>query len=293
MGPTAVGKTNVAIRLAQKLSTEILSADSRQCYADMVIGTARPSPDEMQVVKHHFIGEFPITRLLTAADYEEYALGCLAQIFTDHDNAVVCGGTGLYINALCYGLDAMPPVREEVTNEVQRLYNERGIEALQSAIEKEDLEFFTSGEILNPHRVMRALAFVRCKGVSILSYRTGSVKSRPFDIVKIGLDLDRDELYARINKRVDAMMQKGLLEEAQSLYAQRELKNLQTVGYSELFEYMDGKLSLNDAVDKIKQHTRNYAKRQLTWFRKDKDVNWFRADDPAIVEKIVASALVK
>ncbi len=293
MGPTAVGKTDVAIRLARQLGTEILSADSRQCYADMRIGTARPTTEQLQAVRHHFIDEFPVEIRLTAADYEQYALQCLKQIFATHRHAVVCGGTGLYINALCAGLDEMPPVAEEVTMGVENLYETEGIAGLQAAIELEDPGFFASGEIHNPHRVMRALAFVRTHGKSIQTFRSGTAKKRDFRIVKIGLELERSVLYSRIEQRVDAMMTEGLLEEARVLFPKKELKNLQTVGYTELFDHFDGKMTLAQATEKIKQHTRNYAKRQMTWFRKDPDVIWFKADAAGLLEHILELGQIK
>ena len=285
-GSTASGKTAVAVRLARELGTAIVSADSRQCYEGMPIGTAWPSPAELAAVKHYFIGEYPVTTHLTAADYERIALSQLDEIFTRHDTAVVCGGTGLYIKSLCEGLDEMPPIDETINGEVNLEYKKLGLEWLQGAVQHEDPEFFASGEIHNPSRLLRALVFVRSNGRSILSFRTSTRKPRPFSIVKVGLDLPREALYERINKRVDLMMDAGLLAEVTSLFPQRHLKNLQTVGYSELFDYLEGNCTLPEAIDKIKQHTRNYAKRQLTWFKKDADIVWLSPDDGQIVEKI-------
>lgn len=288
-GPTAVGKTAIAIQLAQKLGTAIVSADSRQCYEGMTIGTAKPTEDELQAVKHYFIDEFPVTRPLSAADYEKLALAFIDNIFLTHNTAVVCGGTGLYIKALCEGLDAMPEVDEEMVKHTEAEYEEHGIEWLQKAVQEEDPEFYAVGEIQNPARMLRALSFIRCIGKSIVHYRSGSKKQRPFNIVKIGLELPREQLYGRINRRVDKMMEQGLLAEVEKLYPQKELKNLQTVGYSELFDYIDGKYSLAMAIDKIKQHTRNYAKRQMTWFKKDKEIVWFNAGEEGVVEAILTN----
>ncbi len=287
-GPTAVGKTDVAIALAQRLGTAIVSADSRQCYREMTIGTAKPNAGQLGAVKHYFIDEFPISRLLTAADYESLALGYLSEIFATSNHAVVCGGTGLYIKALCEGLDEMPQVDESVVRSAESGYAANGLAWLQEAVMNEDPEFYKEGEIHNPARLLRALSFVRATGTSILRYRTQTRKERPFRIVKAGLELPREQLYARINHRVDVMMEQGLLAEVEGLYGSRHLKNLQTVGYAELFEFLEGKCTLPEAVDKIKQHTRNYAKRQLTWFKKDKEMQWFNAADPAIVDKILA-----
>lgn len=288
-GPTAVGKTAISIQLAQRLSTEILSADSRQCYKEMSIGTAKPDEEELSAVKHHFIDEFSVTEHITVAAYEEYGLKTLEQIFTTHNNAVVCGGTGLYIKALCEGIDEMPEVDAAIKEEINNQYKTQGVEWLQEAIKREDPLFYQQGEIQNPVRMLRALSFIRSTGSSLINYHTGNKQERPFRIVKVGLELPRELLYDRINQRVDMMMQQGLMEEAEKLYSQKDLKNLQTVGYQELFDLKDGKYnSLQEAVDKIKQHTRNYAKRQMTWFRKDKEVNWFRADDKEVVNKILS-----
>lgn len=287
-GPTAVGKTSVAISLASRLGTAIVSADSRQCYKEMTIGTAKPSAHELSLARHYFIDEFPVTRQLSAADYEKMALQYLEEIFTTHDTAVVCGGTGLYVKALCEGLDDMPPVNDAIAKQVEDNYALHGITWLQRALHDEDPAFYNSGEVQNPARMLRALSFIRSTGSSITAYRTQVRKQRPFNIVKIGLELPRKILYDRINQRVDAMMESGLVAEVKELYPYRELKNLQTVGYSELFDLMDNKCTVAVAVDKIKQHTRNYAKRQMTWFKKDTEFHWLNADDPGIVEKILS-----
>lgn len=286
-GPTAVGKTAIAIQLARRLGTSIISADSRQCYREMTIGTAKPTEEELAQVQHYFINSHSVTEHLTTADFEQLALGYLGEIFETSNSAVVCGGTGLYIKSLCEGIDEMPDVDETIEQEVNEQYRQHGIAWLQAAIQQEDPEFHKQGEIKNPVRMIRALSFVRSTGKSILNYRTGTKAARSFNIIKIALDLPREVLYERINKRVDIMMEQGLLDEVQKLYPQRHLKNLQTVGYSELFDYMDGKYTLEEAVDKIKQHSRNYAKRQLTWFRKDKDFHWLEADDAHVIDKIL------
>jgi tRNA dimethylallyltransferase len=284
-GPTAIGKTAIAIQVARLLHTEILSADSRQCYREMTIGTAKPSAEELSQVKHHFIDEFPVAKALTAA--ETLSLQCLDKIFAGHDAAVVCGGTGLYIKALCEGLDAMPDMNDDIVHEVNEHYRLQGLHWLQDAVHSEDPEFFAQAEVQNPARLIRALAFKRSTGESIIHFRTGAVKERPFNIIKIALQLPREVLYDRINQRVDIMMQQGLLEEVKSLLPLRHLKNLHTVGYTELFDYLDDKYELDEAVNKIKQNTRNYAKRQMTWFRRDNGFMWLDADATA-AEKIVA-----
>lgn len=286
-GPTAVGKTAIAIQLAKQLGTSIISADSRQCYREMSIGTAKPSAEELAAVQHYFIDTHSVTEHLTTADFEKLSLQYLDDIFKTTNTAVVCGGTGLYIKTLCQGIDDMPDVDKAIEQEVKDIYAQQGISWLQEAIKNEDPAFYQSGEIQNPVRMLRALAFVRSTGESITAYKTGQRKERPFNIVKVALELPREVLYDRINKRVDMMMKQGLLEEATALYPQRHLKNLQTVGYTELFDYMDGKCDLQTAIDKIKQHSRNYAKRQLTWFRKDKEFRWLQADSADVITEII------
>lgn len=288
-GPTAVGKTAVSLELARRLQTDIVSADSRQCYQGMAIGTAQPTPEEQQQVKHYFIDAFPVTHPVSAAEYESLALGYLAEIFRHSDTAVVCGGTGLYLKALCEGLDEMPSVAPGLAAALAQEYREKGLEWLQERVREEDPLFYAGGEIQNPMRLLRALSFVRSAGASILHYRSASRKERPFRVVKAALDLPRELLYQRINLRADQMMEQGLLEEVRVFLPFRHLKNLQTVGYAELFDYLDGRCSLEEAVDKIRQHTRNYAKRQLTWFRKDPEYQWFRADEERLVDKILAT----
>lgn len=287
-GPTAVGKTAIAISLAEKLGTAIVSGDSRQCYKEMSIGTAKPSREELSRVRHYFVDAFPITESITAADYERLALQYLNEIFEQHDTAVVCGGTGLYLKALTEGLDDMPSTNAAIEQEVTALFEKNGLTWLQETVKSEDPEFFASAETENPARLLRALAFKRSTGKSIIQFRTGTKKVRPFRIIKCALQLPRETLYERINSRVDQMMAQGLLEEVAALQPQRQLKNLQTVGYAELFDYLDGRYTLSTAVEKIKQHTRNYAKRQLTWFKKDTDYRWFDAADEQIVETILA-----
>jgi tRNA dimethylallyltransferase len=287
-GPTAVGKSAVAMELATRLGTAIVSADSRQCYKVMDIGTAKPTVEDRTNIQHYFVAEYPVTQNISAADYETLALGYLDTIFKHHDSAVVCGGTGLYIKALCEGLDAMPAIDVAINKEVNAQYKEQGIAWLQNEMGQHDPAFYASGEIQNPMRMIRALVFKLSTGDSIVNYRTGVRKERPFNIVKVGIELPREQLYSRINARVDSMMEHGLLEEVKSLYAYKALKNLQTVGYTELFDHLDSLCTLEDAVQKIKQNTRHYAKRQMTWFKKDKEVVWMDGNDNDIIERILA-----
>lgn len=287
IGPTAVGKTNISIQVAQQLHTEILSADSRQCYKGMDIGTAMPTLTERSLAPHHFINNHDVTEALTVADYERIGLETLTHIFSKNEVAVVCGGTGLYIKALLEGIDAMPPVDEAINAQIHQEYEQKGLSWLQATLKTTDPAFYEAGEIQNPARVIRALVFALSTGTSILQYHSKQPTPRPFQIMKFGLELPREQLYQRINLRVDQMMQQGLLQEARQLYPQKHLKNLHTVGYSELFDHFDGLYSLAEAVDKIKQHSRNYAKRQLTWFKKDAQIQWLSAEMPLIANNIV------
>lgn len=267
-GPTAVGKTRKAIELALQYKTEIISADSRQCYREMNIGVARPNPEELAAVPHHFIASHSIHDNLNAAWYEKFALDKVNELFTRHTVVVMVGGTGLYIKAFMEGLDEIPETDPVIRASVIRNYEERGLHWLQEEVKQNDPVFFTQGENQNPHRLMRALEVVRSTGKSILSFRKGEKAQRPFDIKMLVMDLPRPQLYERIDQRVDEMVNAGLEEEARGLYAFRHLSALQTVGYQEWFDYFEGKTSREEAIALIKQHTRNYAKRQGTWFRK-------------------------
>lgn len=290
-GPTAVGKTAVAIQLALHLGTEIISADSRQCYRELRIGVARPSDEELARVPHHFIATHSIHATVTAADFEAFALQKASELFQHHDSIVLVGGTGLYIRAFCEGLHAIPPVPETIRNQVMEGYRKHGLEWLQQQVREKDPVFHAEGETQNPRRMMRALEVVEATGHSILSYREAAKKPRDFSVTRIGLDLPREQLIRNINIRVDQMMEDGLLEEVRSLYPYRHLNALQTVGYAELFEYLEGKCSLPDAVERIRVNTRQYAKRQLTWFRKEPGMNWFSPLDQAEIIKSVDAAV--
>lgn len=279
VGPTAVGKTALSIQLAQHFKTNIISADSRQCYRELNIGVAKPSQEELHAVKHYFINSHSIHDNINAAMFEQLALQWSNEIFARHDVAVMVGGTGLYIRAFCEGLDDIPAVQPEVRTAILNSFNEHGFPWLQEKIKAADPLFFETGETQNPQRMMRALEVVLSTGRSILSFRSAETTPRPFNMVKIGLDIPRPQLYERINKRVDVMMQEGLLKEAKDLFPHRQLNALQTVGYTELFEHLEGKITLQQATELIKQHTRNYAKRQLTWFKRDAEVNWFAPNE--------------
>ncbi|RZM07210.1 MAG: tRNA (adenosine(37)-N6)-dimethylallyltransferase MiaA, partial [Pedobacter sp.] len=260
------------------------SADSRQCFKELDIGVAKPSAAELAAVPHYFINSHSIHDNFSAADYESYALEKLSQIFREKDIAVMVGGTGLYIKAFAEGLDAIPAIDEAIKLQVAEGYAAMGISWLQSEIQQHDPAFYASGEIRNPHRLIRALEVKLSTGKSITELQSRTKKTRDFNIVKIGMEMPREKLYSRINDRVDQMMADGLEIEALALMPFRELNALQTVGYRELFDFFDGKISLDKAVELIKQNTRHYAKRQMTWFKKDEIINWVNADTPITAE---------
>jgi tRNA dimethylallyltransferase len=276
-GPTAVGKTAAAIALAKYFQTEIISADSRQCFKELRIGVARPSDEELTEVPHHFIASHSINENINAAFFEQYALRKVNELFKDHDVIVMVGGTGLYIKAFSEGLDEIPPIDETIRKSISENYEEHGLSWLQEEVRRKDLEFYKVGEIQNPQRMMRALEVVESTGQSILSFRKNKKIKRPFNIVKIGLELPKEELHLNINSRVDKMIEDGLIEEVRLLQGYRDVNALQTVGYSEIFEHLDRKISLEAAIEEIKKNTRQYAKRQMTWFKKDKEINWVNA----------------
>ncbi|MGN6419889.1 MAG: tRNA (adenosine(37)-N6)-dimethylallyltransferase MiaA [Pseudobacter sp.] len=273
-GPTASGKTGLAIRLAQHFNTAIISADSRQCYQEMSIGVAKPSPEELQLVHHYFINSHSIHQDVNAATYEQYALEAAGSIFRSNDTAIMVGGTGLYIKAFCEGLDDIPAIDPAIRQQLNEGFAAYGLAWLQQQVADQDPLYYSSGEILNPVRLIRALEVKLQTGRSIREFQQRKKVSRPFNVIKIGLDLPKEELHERINLRVGLMMEQGLLEEVRSLYPHRHLNALRTVGYSELFDHLDGKISLEEAVEEIKKNTRHYAKRQLTWFRKDQAFEW-------------------
>lgn len=280
-GPTAVGKTAAAIDLARQLNTEIISADSRQCFKELNIGVARPSEEELAAVPHHFIASHSIHDEISAASYEEFALQKTNELFQQHDYVVMVGGTGLYIKAFCEGLDAIPAIDPAIRNEIVNSYEQNGLSWLQEQVKVKDPLFFSQGEIQNPQRLMRALEVAEATGQSVLSFHKGQKAARDFNILKAGLELPRPVLNERINNRVDQMMQQGLLEEVKKLLRYKQLNALQTVGYKELFAYLDGEISLEKAVEQIKTNTRQYAKRQMTWFKKDAGMQWFAPGDSA------------
>ena len=275
LGPTAVGKTAYAIELAKSLQTEIISADSRQIFKELNIGAARPSAEELAQVPHHFIASASIHEAYSAGRFEREALTKLAELFENHNTVVCCGGSMMYIDALVNGFDDLP-TDGDVRDELSQRYKAEGIEVLQRELMRLDPEYYNQVDLQNPHRLIRALEVCVVSKSPFSELRRNAVKSRDFEVQKIGLDMERDRLYERINARVIRMMEDGLLEEARTLYPHKHLQALNTVGYKELFDHFDGNCSLEEAVQKIQQHTRNFAKRQLTWWRRDGDIQWRR-----------------
>lgn len=274
-GPTAVGKTAVAITLAKYFHTSIISADSRQCFKELVIGVARPSIEELQQVPHYFIASHSIQEEVNAVSFEKYALQKVNELFADHDVVIMTGGTGLYIKAFCEGLDEIPPVDPNIRAKITKEYEEKGLSWLQQQVQEKDPAFYAAGEIQNPQRIMRALEVMESTGQSILSFRKKEKADRGFNIIKIGLELPKEELIKNINHRVEVMISTGLVEEVKTLKPYQQLNALQTVGYTEIFDYLDHIASLEAAIERIKINTRQYAKRQMTWFKKDNDIQWF------------------
>ena len=275
VGPTGIGKTALSIELAKNLKTEIISCDSRQFYKELKIGTAAPSLEELSLVPHHFIGNLSIAQDYSVGDFEKDALRKINELFNKYDQLIMVGGSGLYEKAVNEGLDNFPDIDSKVRKDLMVEIQEKGLSYLQEELKKNDPEYYSQVDYNNPQRVMRALEIFRGTGKPYSSFRKNLVEKRNFTSVKIGLTASRDLIYDRINKRVDLMMEKGLLEEVISLQSYRHKNALQTVGYKELFDYLDGNSSLEFAVNEIKKNSRRYAKRQLTWYRRDESVNWF------------------
>ncbi len=278
-GPTAAGKTSTAIRIAKHFGIEIISADSRQFYQEMSIGTAKPNAEELAQASHHFINNLSIQDSYSVGAYEKEVLEKLEQLFEENKAAILVGGSGLYIRAVCEGLDEFPTVPEAIKKELVEQFEQEGIAPLQASLQELDPAYFAEVDTANPHRLIRALSVIKASGEPFSKFRNQAPKKRPFEIIKIVLEMDREALYDRINKRVDQMLEAGLLEEAKALHPHRHLNALQTVGYEELFNYFEGKTSLEEAIELIKRNSRRYAKRQMTWFRKKQDWQRFSPSD--------------
>ena len=278
-GPTASGKTALAIRWAERLRTEILSADSRQFYREMRIGTAAPTPDELRRVPHHFVQHLSIHDSYNVYRYEQDALALLEKLFQNHENVILCGGSGLYIDALCNGIDLLPDPDPELREDLHRMLRENRVEEFHQMLKEKDPEYYEVVDRNNPVRMVRALEVCIQTGQPYSTLRKQQAKERPFQIIKYAITLPREVLNERINRRVDRMMEEGLEAEARQLYPLRHLNALQTVGYRELFDHFDGKCTIDESVEAIKAHTRQYAKRQMTWFKRDSDYRWISPEE--------------
>lgn len=290
-GPTAAGKTALSIQLAKKFNSEIVSTDSRQFYRELKIGSAPPSSEEMAQVPHHFIADRSITEDFSAGRFEEAALKRLEELFNEKNIVFAVGGSGLYIHALCDGLDEFPEIDSTIRENLQKELEENGLDWLCSKLQELDPEYYEQVDKQNPQRIIRALEVCIGTGNKFSSFRVGEKKLRPFETIKIGVEMPRERLYERINLRVDKMMDAGLLDEAKSLVHLKEKNALQTVGYKELFDYLEDKTSLEDAVELIKRNTRRFAKRQITWFRRDDSIKWFQPEEVKNIITYIESKL--
>lgn len=279
LGPTAVGKTALSIKIAKLLGSPIINCDSRQIYKDMSIGTAAPTEEQLAEVKHYFVKILELQQYYSAAQYEEDAINLIGQLSSTHNNLLLSGGSMMYIDAVCNGIDDIPTVAPEIREELKERIHTEGLEKLRNELRLLDPEYYNIVDLKNPKRIVHALEICYTSGKTYTSFRIRKRKERPFQIIKIGLRRERNELFERINKRVDMMMEEGWLEEAKSLYPHRQLNALNTVGYKELFKYFDGTWELDFAIEKIKKNTRDYAKKQMTWFAHDEDIHWFSPDN--------------
>jgi tRNA dimethylallyltransferase len=288
-GPTAVGKTALCLDLAKHFGIPIINADSRQIYRELKIGTARPTEEQMQQVKHYFVGTLGLEDYYSASLFEQQVLELLSQLFQTHDYALMAGGSMMYIDAVCDGIDDIPTIDDETRALMKRRLAEEGLEQLCEDLKRLDPEYYEIVDRQNPRRVVHALEICTMTGQTYTSFRRREKRERPFRIIKIGLNREREELYDRINQRVDEMMANGLLEEVKAMYPKRSLNALNTVGYKELFDYLEGRWTLDEAVERIKGNTRRYARKQLTWYKKDEQIHWFHPDKrTTIIDYIIS-----
>lgn len=278
IGPTGVGKTELSLRLAERFQTDIISSDSRQLYADLKIGTAAPTPEQLARVPHHFVGTLQLTDYYSAAQYETEVMKLLSILFQEKDIVILTGGSMMYVDAVCKGIDDIPTVDEETRTLMKQRYEEEGLDNLCAELKLLDPEYYKIVDLKNPKRVVHALEICYMTGRTYTSFRTRSAKERPFNILKIGLTRNREELYERINRRVDMMIEDGLLKEAKVVYPYKHLNSLNTVGYKEIFNYLDGEWDLSFAIEKIKQNSRIYSRKQMTWFKRDEEIVWFHPE---------------
>jgi len=279
LGPTGIGKTDLAIELAKKLDTEIISADSRQFYKELKIGTAPPSKLQLNEIKHHFIGNLSINNYYNASIFEISAIEVLKMLFKTKKTVILVGGAGMYIDAVCNGIDDLPEIDQEIRNNLLKKFEDEGIESLRFELKRLDPEYYEIVDLKNHKRILKGLEICMMTGKTYTSYRKAIKKARDFNMIKIGLNMDRSQLYERIDKRVDSMINSGLLEEAKEFYQYKNINALNTVGYKEIFDYLDGEYDLNKAIELIKRNSRRYAKRQLSWFMRDKEINWFEPSE--------------
>ena len=288
IGPTGVGKTELSLKIAEHCHTEIISSDSRQLYADLKIGTAAPTPEQLKRVPHHFVGTLQLTDYYSAARYEEEVMEKLKELFQTHSSVVMTGGSMMYIDAVCKGIDDIPTIDSDTRELMLKRYEKEGLEALCAELKLLDPEYYAQVDVKNPKRVIHALEICYMTGKTYTSFRTRSQKKRPFNILKIGLRREREELYERINRRGDLMMEEGLLEEAKRVYPYRSLNSLNTVGYKELFKFLDGEWELPFAIEKVKQNSRIYSRKQMTWFKRDADIIWFHPDQETEIMEYIS-----
>ncbi|MFV0398336.1 MAG: tRNA (adenosine(37)-N6)-dimethylallyltransferase MiaA [Bacteroidales bacterium] len=290
VGPTGVGKTAVCIELAKSLDCEIISADSRQIYRDIPIGTASPTEDERKSVPHHFIGMLSLDEYFSAARYEEMALAEIERQFKKRNVVLLTGGSMMYVDALCKGIDDIPSPDREIRDELMHRFETEGLDSLRHQLKILDPEYYNVVDLKNPKRVIHGLEICLMTGRTYTSFRTNICKKRPFNIIKVGLRREREELYERINQRVDQMILAGLVEEARKVYPFRSYNALNTVGYKELFEFFDGVITLDEAVNKIKRNSRVYSRKQMTWFKRDESIHWFNPAEIESIQDYIANA---
>lgn len=291
LGPTGVGKTELSLKVAERLGSPIISSDSRQLYRDLPIGTAAPTPAQQARVKHYFVGTLNLTDYYSASQFETDVLALLAQLHATIPHVVMSGGSMMYIDAVCKGIDDIPTVTPEIREAIYQQFAQEGLAPILEELKAADPKHYEEVDRQNYKRVIHAVEICRMTGKPYSAFRTNSVKTRPFRIIKIGLTRDREELYDRINRRVDQMMEEGLLEEARRVYPYRALNALNTVGYKELFNYFSGEWTLDLAIEKIKRNSRVYARKQMTWFKHDPEIHWFHPDEEAAIFQFLAQAL--
>lgn len=293
LGPTGVGKTGLSLKIAEHYVSPIISSDSRQIYQGIPIGTAAPTPQQISKIKHYFVGELALTDYFSASRFEEETIKLLMELYKTHDTIIMSGGSMMYIDAICKGIDEIPTIDENLRKELYEQFQKEGIEPIRNQLKLLDPEFYRQVDLKNHKRVLHAVEICLMTGKPYSSLRTHTTKKRPFEIIKIGLIREREELYSLINQRVDKMMKEGLLNEAKKVYPYRHLNSLNTVGYKELFKYLEGEWNLDFTIEKIKQNTRIYSRKQMTWFKKDLEIHWFHPSKEKEIMNYLDSILTK